>query len=109
MTVLAALYAVVLFKCWALRRFGNIHRPMLLAMLPLIALDCGLNMLTGGSWRNTLSAEAWRHRSHKWWGWCHRAIDALFFLDPDHCRIQALRESVHGSVWRAWAGEWRGA
>lgn len=107
MIALAALYAVVLFKCWALRRFGGINWPMLLAMLPLIAADCALCVPAGGSFRHTLSGEAWRQREHKYWGWTHKAIDALFFLDHDHCRNQALREAVHGSVWRAWTVEWR--
>lgn len=79
---------------------------MLLAMLPLIALDCLLCMLTGGSWRNTLSGEAWNQREHKWWGWTHRAIDAIFFFDPNHCETQAKTEASAGSVWSAWAGEW---
>lgn len=73
-----------------------------LLMFPLIAFDCIVNMLIGGSWRNTLSAEAWRHREHKHWGWCQAFIDVLFFWQPDHCKDQDRKETEHGSVWKAW-------
>lgn len=72
-------------------------------MLPLIFIDCvGNVVLAGGSFRNTLSGEAWHQRDHKYWGWCHRFIDKLFFWQQDHCRINAWREAAHGSVWAAW-------
>lgn len=79
----------------------------LLILLPLLALDCLGNLLIGGSIRNTLSAEAWHAREHKWWGWTHKAIDALFFWQTAHCQSQAIRETEHGSVWAAWAQSWR--
>ena len=84
-------------------RIGYV-RPFYIVGAPLLLLDCAGNLLIGGSFRNTLSSEAWHHREHKHWGWCHRFIDALFWFQPNHCRIQALREATHGSVWRAW---WR--
>lgn len=72
----------------------------LLIALPL-ALDCAGNMLLGGSWRNTLSGEAWEQRDHKYWGWTHRFINALFF-DPKHCENAAVAERAYGSIWGWW-------
>lgn len=109
--LVVGIYAIALLKCWLLARFGGSRRPLMAAMVPLIALDCLGNLLHGGSWRNTLSGEAWHHRQHRWWGWTHRFIDALFLpLDgPDHCRRQAEREALYGSVWAAWGASWRAA
>lgn len=77
-----------------------------LLLLPLIAADCACNMLLGGSWRNTLSGEAWHQRAHRVWGWCHKWIDWLFACpaigQTDHCRLPAEREARHGSVWASW-------
>ncbi|MEJ7932590.1 hypothetical protein WG922_21650 [Ramlibacter sp. AN1015] len=83
------------------------RRAWLGALLVLLALDCLLNMLLGGSIRNTLSGEAWHAREHRWWGWTHRFIDALFFWQQKHCQTQALRELAFGSVWAAWLHAWR--
>jgi hypothetical protein len=80
----------------------------LLLLVPLLALDCLGNLLHGGSFRHTLSGEAWNHRGHKWWGWTHHFIDALFFFQPSHCKVQAEREALHGSVWAAWGAAWQG-
>lgn len=77
-------------------------RPQHIIGLPMLALDCLGNMLTGGSWRNTLSGESWHHRNHKYWYWCHRAIDFIFRWQKDHCMNQALREARWGGVWPAW-------
>jgi len=75
----------------------------ILIFLPLL-VDCILNMVLGGSFRQTLSGEAWRQRDHKWWGWTHDAIDALFglFGQTDHCKKAAMTESQWGSIWTAW-------
>lgn len=48
----------------------------------LIALDQLVNALCGGWADETLSAHA--HRAG--WSWRRRAINALFFWQPDHCR-----------------------
>jgi hypothetical protein len=81
----------------------------LLVLLPLLALDCLANMLLGGSWRNTLSAEAWHARDHKYWGWTHRVIDALFFWQAAHCMEQAAAEERHGGAWGVWRHAWQNA
>lgn len=78
----------------------------LILLLPLLALDCLANMIVGGSWRNTLSGEAWHAREHKWWGWTHKAINALFFWQANHCQDQAIAEAMHGSAWRVWRHLW---
>lgn len=85
-----------------MNRFGMV------LMLPLLALDCLGNLLLCQSWRNTMSSEAWHHRAHEYWWWCHLAIDTLFFWQPEHCRNQAEREERFGSVWAAWLHDFRG-
>lgn len=82
------------------------RRVWLVLMLPLIALDCLGNLLIGGSWRNTMSGEAWHHRGDEWTGWTYRFIDWLFFWQANHCQRQAVAEAFHGSVWRAWLAAW---
>lgn len=77
-------------------------------LLPLLALDCLCNLAIGGSWRNTLSGEAWHHRNHKYFGWCRKFIDWLFFWQPQHCMVQAQSEALYGSVWAAWAAKRKG-
>lgn len=108
MMALLAAYASILATSIVLDAGGR-PVPRLVAMLPLIALDCLGNMALGQSWRNTMSGEAWHHRDHPWWGWCHRFIDALFFWQPHHCQIHAQREAVYGSVWAAWWAEFTAA
>lgn len=106
----AAVYAFILLKTWLWGRYGGSLRPFMGAMLPLLALDCIANAaVTKGSFRNTLSAQAWFHRDHGWWGWTHRFIDALFPFQPGHCRIQAQREAASGSVWASWSKDWASA
>lgn len=84
------------------------HRLYLLAIFLPLVLDAGLNcLLCGGSWRNTMSGEAWQQRTQPVWFWTHDLIDALFFFQPGHCQLQAAREAQYGSVWRAWAADWR--
>lgn len=81
----------------------------MLLMLPWIALDCIASVCIGEGKRATLSAKAWDCREHPWWGWTHRMIDAIFFLQPNHCRVQYDRERKHGGVWGAYAATWKGA
>lgn len=79
-------------------------RLRLLALLPLLALDCAGNLvILRNSWRYTISSEAWNGRDSC--TWCWRAIDTVF--GRDHCRLQAQREALHGGVWAAWAAEWK--
>lgn len=72
-------------------------------MLPLIVLDCLGNMLVcRNSWRTTMSAEAWRQRNSRWFGWCWKAIDAMPWFGKGHCQRQSELEEKHGNVWAAW-------
>lgn len=100
-----ALYLLLVFKAWALSPWLG-PRLLLVAIAPALALDCAGNVLVGGSFDHTLSAEAWLHADHDWWGWTHKAIDALFFWQDGHCKAQAGREYQHGSVWAAWRAGW---
>lgn len=81
---------------------GRIPRIFILVLL---ALDCLANaVLADGSWRHTLSGDAWKHRENPYWGWCHRFIDSLPLIGgPDHCKNAAEREQQYGSAWAAWA------
>ena len=64
---------------------------------PLLWLDRAVNVLIGGTFRETLSARAHRSdvKDHPYWGWTAAAINALFFWQPDHCRKQWEREQAH--------------
>jgi hypothetical protein len=74
-------------------------------IVPLIALDVMGNMLIGGSWKNTLSAVAWKNRNRKYLGWCHKFIDGLPWFGAGHCETQAQSEDKYGSVWAAWRAQ----
>lgn len=78
----------------------------LLILLPL-ALDCAGSWVIGESFSNTLSAKAWDARTHPRWGWTHNFIDGMPWFGAGHCEAQWKREQ-HGSVWKAWAADWRG-
>jgi hypothetical protein len=56
----------------------------------LIWLDRAINVLLGGEWDETLSGRAWRMKvkNQPYWFWCADFIDALFFWQVDHCRVQ---------------------
>lgn len=84
-----------------------LRRARLCAMLPLIAFDCLGCLLLGGSWRNTISSEAWNNREQKNWRGRWKDIDAVF--GKDHCQRQAKLEAAHAGVWRAWAADWNAA
>lgn len=82
---------------------AGFRRPLLIVILPLFFLDCLGNLMLLQSFNRTMSAEAWYHRNHKYWFWCHRAIDAVFFWDNNHCQMQAIYEQRNGGAWRnAW-------
>ena len=53
----------------------------------LIALDQLVNVLLNGQPDETLSSRAWRTeaKAQPYWSWTRRAIDALFFFQPNHC------------------------
>lgn len=97
------------------------NRVVMILLLPALALDCLGNVLCAvlrslwfctaeglwTSWGFTLSGTAWTVRSHRVFWWTHRFIDTLFWFQPDHCKVQAEREALHGSVWAAWASDWK--
>jgi hypothetical protein len=86
------------------KRIGKI------VLLPLLALDCLGNLAIGGSIHATLSAEAWHHRFHPYWGWTQGLIDAIFSpLMDSHCERCARREANYGGVWAAWLHDFRAA
>jgi hypothetical protein len=59
----------------------------------LIAIDQLLNAIAGGWCDETLSARAWREgRESRYWSAVRRAIDALFFLQQQHCFNAYLSE-----------------
>jgi hypothetical protein len=70
-------------------------------LLFLVALDVLVNVILGGSYRETLSSRAWRMDAEgKPWGKFWRpVIDALFFWQPQHCFVQFSRERLAGGVW----------
>lgn len=59
----------------------------------VIALDQLANTLAGGMADETLSARAWRLDIERGRAWPRRIIDAIFFLDPDHCE-QSWRSEI---------------
>lgn len=53
----------------------------------LIAIDQFVNACIGGWADETLSCRAWRQREKKRrWKIMRRVIDALFFMQKEHCR-----------------------
>jgi hypothetical protein len=82
---------------------------LLILLLAGIAIDVLGNILVLGSWRNTMSATAWKNREHPVFGWCHRFIDAMPWFGKGHCQAQYERESQFGSVWAAWREQFKGA
>ena len=56
----------------------------------LVWADRAVNVLIGGTFRETLSARAHRMdvKNHPYWGWTASAINKLFFWQEDHCKAQ---------------------
>jgi hypothetical protein len=69
----------------------------------------GNMLLAGGTWRNTMSASAWKNRGHRYFGWCHRFIDGMPWWGAGHCQTQYEREDQFGSVWAAWRDNFKRA
>ena len=65
-----------------------------------IAADQALNALLAGNPDETLSSRAYRAKraGHKYWGWTAKAIDALFFWQPGHCRLAYEFEVARGRL-----------
>jgi len=68
------------------------------AIALLLWIDRVVNVLLGGTYRETLSSRAHRMRvkKHPYWGWTADAIDWLFFWELDHCAAQWRREVLMG-------------
>jgi len=59
-----------------------------------VAFEQCLNALLGGWADETLSSHAYRlEMTGKPFGFMRRVIDAVMFLDPDHCRESYLSET----------------
>lgn len=63
----------------------------------LFWLDRVVNVILGGVYSETLSARAYRMdvKDQTCWGWTARAINLLFFWQPEHCRVQFERERAN--------------
>ena len=57
-----------------------------------IALDQLFNALCAGSADETLSARAWRQQHKRRWHVVRVVLDALFFLQPNHCEQAFMSE-----------------
>ena len=66
----------------------------------LLGLDRAVNVLLGGDAWETLSGRAYRMKLKRqpYWWWLADAIDALFFWQVDHCRVQYEREQAAALV-----------
>lgn len=85
-------------------------RLLLVLLAPLLAFDCLANLIVaGGSWRNTLSGEAWQQREQPYFFWTHQYIDTLFWWQPNHCRNAAEAEAAFDGIWTWWAARWAAA
>jgi hypothetical protein len=66
-------------------------------------------LLCRGSFKQTMSGEAWRQRNDKTWNWLHKPIDWVFltfFRQRNHCEQAAEAEAKHGSIWGSWRCSW---
>jgi len=66
----------------------------------LIALDQFFNALCNGWPDETLSSRAWRWEQNGKLCWPRKAIDGLFFFDPDHSRKVTKASAWGGSCRR---------
>ena len=69
----------------------------------LVWIDRVANRMTGGTFYETLSSRAYRMdvRNQPVWGWTAKAINMLFFWQPDHCRKQWEHEQKHPFIDRS--------
>lgn len=69
----------------------------------LIWLDRCVNVLLGGLYEETLSGRAYRMKLKRqpYWWWTADLIDALFFWQTDHCRVQHEAEYAAALVKKA--------
>lgn len=64
----------------------------------LVAADLLLNACCAGSPYETLSGRAWRmhEKGQRYWSWTAKAIDTIFFWQPNHCQTKHLAEVAAG-------------
>ena len=59
----------------------------------ILGVDQLLNAIIGGWADETISSRAWRlHQTRPRWAVARYLIDALFFMEPDHCQMAYLSE-----------------
>lgn len=58
----------------------------------LIAIDQLFNAVIGGYCDETLSSRAWRWEQDGTRSWPRKLIDALFFMEKEHCRQSYISE-----------------
>ena len=66
----------------------------------LVALDQLVNAVLNGQPDETLSSRAWRTeaKAQPYWSWTRRAIDALFFFQPNHCETSYKNEQLRARL-----------
>lgn len=64
------------------------------------AKDQVANTAIGGHWDETISSRAWRNRNkNKRWHYARILIDALFFMDKNHCQKSFENEKIEAREW----------
>lgn len=64
------------------------------------AKDQSMNTAIGGHWDETISSRAWRNRNNsRRWRVARRVIDALFFMDKNHCQKSYETEKIEARDW----------
>lgn len=58
----------------------------------MIAIDQFVNALFGGWPDETISSRAWRWEQDGTRSWPRKLIDALFFMEKEHCRHSYISE-----------------
>ena len=65
---------------------------MTYARAVLISIDQLVNALLGGMPDETISSRAWRWEQDGIRSWPRKLIDALFFMEKEHCRQSYISE-----------------
>ena len=74
-----------------------------------LAVDQLINTLCGGFADETLSARVWRNRNNSWyWSFWHKAIDAAFFWQDNHCELSFYAEMYRKQLPEAYDNYKRG-
>lgn len=93
MCALADLIALVWMLCAII---AGSNRALHIAF----AKDQVANTAIGGHWDETISSRAWRNRNKsKRWYYARILIDALFFMDKNHCQKSFENEKIEAREW----------